>query len=63
MTHSAMTHGPEDPRGLREQRDAVAQEAEGADLVEHADEQDGRADRRLGTGVGQPGVERATAAP
>jgi hypothetical protein len=49
---------PEDARGLREQRQAVAQEAEGADLVEDADEQHGAADRRLGTGVRQPGVER-----
>jgi hypothetical protein len=58
MTHSAMTYGPEDARGLREQRQAVAQEAEGADLVEDADEQHAPADRRLGAGVRQPGVER-----
>ena len=45
-------------RGLREQPEAVAQEAEGADLVEHADEQHGATDRRLGRGIWQPGVER-----
>ena len=44
--------------GQREQRQAVAQEAERADLVEHADQQHARSDRRLGTGVGQPGVQR-----
>ena len=45
-------------RRVGEQRQAPPQEAIGADLVEHADEQDGGADRGLGAGVRQPGVER-----
>ena len=45
-------------RRVGEQRQAVAQEAEGAHLVEDADEQHGATDRRLRRGVGQPGVQR-----
>ena len=41
-----------------QQRQADPQEAERADLVQHADQQGAGADRRLGTGVGQPGVQR-----
>ena len=41
-----------------QQRQTDPQEAEGADLVEHADQQRAGADRRFGTGVGQPGVQR-----
>ena len=45
-------------RGLREQPEAEAQHPEGADLVEHADQQHAGAGRRLLGGVGQPGVHR-----
>ena len=43
-------------RGLREERKAVADHREGADLVEHGDDQD--ADRGVDSAhrVGQPGV-------
>ena len=45
-------------RGIGEKRDAVADQPEGADLVEHADQQHRAADRSFGTGIGKPGVER-----
>ena len=46
------------PRGLREQRDAVPDQSERADLVEDAHEQRGTAGGGFGTGIGQPRVER-----
>ena len=54
---------PDDPRrpvdgGLREQRQRVAHEAEGAELQQHAREHRRARRRRLDVRVGQPGVER-----
>ncbi len=48
----------EPARRLGEQRQAVAQDAERADLVQHADQQRGGTGRGRATGVRQPGVER-----
>ena len=57
--HGQREHERREPLGgEREQRQAVAQEAERADLVEHPDEQHAHPDGGLGTGVGQPRVER-----
>ncbi len=50
-------HGREVGRRVREQRDAVADQPEGPDLVQDAHQQDRAAGRRLRARVRQPGVE------